>query len=292
MSRIAYVNGRYVPHREAAVHIEDRGYQFADGVYEVCEVANGNIIDMSRHLDRLNRSLSELNINWPVSRTALIVILKEVLARNRVHTGIVYLQVTRGVAKRDHVFPSTETPAALVVTARRTDPELAEKKFSSGIGVITVPENRWDRVDIKSVGLLPNVMARQKAKENGCAEAWFVDDDGMVKEGGATNAWIVTTDGVLVTRPADEGILRGITRTTAIDAAKKLGLVLEERPFSVEEAKSAREAFVTAASTLVMPVVSIDGHSVANGHPGSITTKLRHQFIEETEKTPVYVKMR
>ena len=292
MSRIAYVNGRYVPHGDAAVHIEDRGYQFADGVYEVCEVAGGNLIDMTRHMDRLNRSLSELQIDWPVDRKALERILRETVARNRVHNGLVYLQVTRGVAKRDHVFPVAGTPSALVVTAKRTDPSIAAKKFESGVGVITVPENRWDRVDIKTVGLLPNCMARQKAKEQGAVEAWFVDEDGMVKEGGATNAWIVTADGTLVTRPAEHGILRGITRTTAIDAAKSIGLNVEERHFSVEEAQSARESFITAATTLIMPVVSIDGKSVANGHPGGVVSQLREAFIAQAEKTPIYDKVK
>lgn len=291
MSRIAYVNGRYVPHREAAVHIEDRGYQFADGVYEVCEVAQGNLIDMTRHLDRLNRSLSELQIVWPVARKSLELILIETIARNRVQNGLVYLQVTRGVAKRDHVFPTNGTPPALVVTAKRTDPELAAKKFAEGVGVITVPENRWDRVDIKTVGLLPNCLARQQAKEQGAAEAWFIDQDGMVKEGGATNAWIVTADGTLVTRPAETGILRGITRTSAIDAAKSIGLKVEERSFSVEEAQLSRESFITAATTLIMPVVSINGKSVANGHPGEVVSSLREAFVAQAEKTPVYAKV-
>ncbi|KPB01330.1 D-amino-acid transaminase [Ahrensia marina] len=288
MSRIAYVNGCYVPHNQAAVHIEDRGYQFADGVYEVCEIADGYIIDMTRHLERLNRSLSELQMAWPVNKEAFVHIVKEVVVRNRVRNGLVYIQVTRGVAKRDHVFPEPATKSALVITARRSDPAIAEMKLKTGVGVITVPENRWDRVDIKTVGLLPNVMAKQKAKEQGAAEAWFVDADGMVKEGGSTNAWIVTQDGTLVTRPADHGILRGITRATAIDAASTLGLKFEERPFSVEEAKNAREAFITAATTILIPVISIDGDSVANGHPGSITEQLRSQFRLEVEKISVY----
>ncbi|MEM5500913.1 D-amino-acid transaminase [Ahrensia kielensis] len=288
MSRIAYVNGCYVPHNQAAVHIEDRGYQFADGVYEVCEIADGYIIDMTRHLGRLNRSLSELQMAWPVDKKAFVRIVKEVVIRNRVRNGLVYIQVSRGVAKRDHVFPSASVKSALVITARRSDPAQADAKAQTGVGVITVPENRWDRVDIKTVGLLPNVLAKQKAKEQGAAEAWFVDEDGMVKEGGSTNAWIVTQDGTLVTRPADHGILRGITRTTAIDAAEKLGLKVEERHFSVDEAKNAREAFITAATTILIPVVSIDGDSVANGHAGSITEQLRFQFRIEAEKTSVY----
>jgi D-alanine transaminase len=286
MSRIAYVNGRYLPHAAASVHIEDRGYQFADGVYEVCEVARGFIVDMTRHLDRLGRSLKELRIGWPVERTALELILREVVRRNRITNGLVYLQVTRGVAKRDHFFPSADVKPALVVTAKRGDPVAAAKKAESGIKVITVPENRWERVDIKTVGLLPNVLARQQAKEAGAQEAWFVDPDGTVKEGAATNVWIVTKDGTLVTRPAEFGILRGVTRTTVMDVAAKSGLKVEERGFSVEEAKGAREAFITAATMVVMPVVAIDGQPVANGHPGSTALALREAFFGVAEKTP------
>jgi D-alanine transaminase len=201
MSRIAYVNGQYVRHADASVHIEDRGYQFADGVYEVCEVREGYIVDLTRHLDRLDRSLSELQIAWPLERRALIRVIRETVRRNRVSDGMFYMQVTRGVAKRDHVFPSKNVRSSLVVTAKSIDRAAGNARADKGISVITVPENRWDRVDIKTVGLLPNVMARQKAKEAGAAEAWFVDERGFVKEGAATNAWIITRDGVLVTRP-------------------------------------------------------------------------------------------
>lgn len=286
MPRIAYVNGRYVPHADAAVHIEDRGYQFADGVYEVCEVTRGYIIDMTRHLNRLDRSLSELRIDWPLARKALEFVMGEVIRRNHVRDGLVYLQVTRGVAPRDHLFPAGSVRPALVVTAKRIDPALMAKRAETGLKVITVPENRWERVDIKTVGLLPNVLARQQAKEAGAQEAWFVDPDGTVKEGAATNAWIVTRDGALVTRPADHGILRGITRTTVFDVARKLGLTIEERGFSVAEAKAAREAFLTSASTVVMPIVAIDGAPVANGHPGSVTLSLRQAFFDIAEKRP------
>ncbi|MBR2692557.1 MAG: D-amino-acid transaminase [Aquamicrobium sp.] len=285
MPRIAYVNGRYVAHRDAAVHIEDRGYQFADGVYEVCEVARGFIVDMKRHLDRLDRSLRELRIEWPVGRKPLEIVLREVVRRNQVFNGLVYVQVTRGVASRDFLFPA-DTMSSLVVTARKVNPALAAKRAEDGIKVITVPENRWDRVDIKSVGLLPNVLAKQKAKEAGAQEAWFVDENDNVKEGGSSNAWIVTKEGVLVTRPADHGILRGITRTTIFDVAAKLGLKIEERGFSVAEAKEAREAFISSATTIAMPVVAIDGHTVANGHPGSITLSLRQAFFDVAEKSP------
>jgi D-alanine transaminase len=286
MPRIAYVNGRYVRHRDAFVHIEDRGYQFADGVYEVCEVARGYIIDVTRHLDRLDRSLRELRMAWPLARTALLSIMREVVRRNHVENGLVYLQVTRGVAPRDHVFPPSSVRSALVVTARRSDPAAAARRAEKGVAVVTVPENRWQRVDIKTVSLLPNVLARQQAKEQGAQEAWFVDLDGTVKEGAATNAWIVTPEGVLVTRPADFGILRGVTRTTLIDLAARRGLKVEERPFTVAEALEAREAFITAATTVVMPVVSIDGHPIANGHPGSLTLSLREAFFDVAEKVP------
>lgn len=285
MPRIAYVNGRYVRHADAAVHIEDRGYQFADGVYEVCEVARGHIVDMARHLDRLDRSLSELEIAWPMTRLALQAVIREVVRRNRVVNGMVYLQVTRGVAPRDHVFPADGVKPALVVTAKRSDPAAGLKKAESGLAVITVPENRWDRVDIKTIGLLPNVLARQRAKRAGAQEAWFVDPDGTVKEGAATNAWIVSREGSLVTRPAEHGILRGVTRTTVIDVAAKLGLMVEERAFTVAEAKAAREVFMTAATMVVMPIVAIDGSPVANGHPGSVALSLRHAFFDIAEKT-------
>lgn len=285
MSRIAYVNGRYVPHRAAAVHIEDRGYQFSDGVYEVCEIVEGQVIDMTRHLDRLDRSLSELHIAWPMHRRSLESIMLEVIRRNRVFNGLVYLQITRGVAPRDHVFPASTVRPALVVTAKRTNPATAARKAETGISVITLPDNRWDRVDIKTVGLLPNVLARQAAKDRDAQEAWFVAADGTVTEGAATNAWIVTMEGEIVTRPAEHGILRGITRATAIDTAAKLGLALEERAFTVEEAKQAKEAFLTSASSTVMPVVAIDGKPVANGKPGSVTQALRNAFYEVAEKT-------
>lgn len=288
MSRIAYVNGSYVSHRCACVHVEDRGFQFADAVYEVCEISGGCIIDMTRHLNRLERSLGELRISAPMERKALIVVICEIVRRNRVRNGLVYLQVTRGVAPRDHVFPRPGTRPGLVLTAKHTNAEAITRKAANGVKVITVPDNRWDRVDIKSTSLLPNVLARQTAKEAGAQEAWFVDRDGNVTEGGATNAWIVTAAGKLVTRPADHGILRGITRTTALDAAAKLGLAVEERAFSVEEAKNAREAFITSATSVVIPVVEIDGEAVANGHPGTITHDLRSAFFDCAERYSVY----
>jgi D-alanine transaminase len=283
MSRIAYVNGRYVPHRYASVHVEDRGYQFADGVYEVCEIRDGKLVDETPHLDRLERSLRELSIRMPLARASLRVVLREVVRRNRVRDGIVYMQVTRGVARRDHAFPSDDTRPALVVTAKSIPRWKGDRMAEEGVGVITLPDNRWERVDIKSVGLLPNAIAKQKAKEVGAREAWFVDRDGYVTEGSSTTAWIVTGEGTIVTRPNGTDILPGVTRLTATEVARRLGLKIEERKFTVDEAKRSREAFMTAASTVVMPIVSIDGDPVANGHPGTVASSLRAAFHDAAE---------
>jgi D-alanine transaminase len=283
MSRIAYVNGRYLPFGQAMVHIEDRGYQFSDGIYEVCEVRGARLVDLRRHMERLQRSLRELRIAMPMSFAALRVILRETVRRNRVHDGIVYVQINRGVARRDHAFPPAGTAPSIVVTARAQDFAAAEKTAAEGIAVITIPENRWDRVDIKSVALLPNVLAKQAAREQGAKEAWFVDKDGYVTEGSSTNAWIVNREGKVVTRPAEHGILRGITRTVLLDALKAQGLELDERPFTVEEAYAAREAFVTSASQMVMPVVRIDGRPIGNAAPGLVTAGLRRDFHRFSE---------
>jgi D-alanine transaminase len=285
LSRIAYVNGRYLLRRDAVVHIEDRGYQFADGVYEVCEVRGGAIIDQPRHLGRLQRSLGELRIRAPVTPGALAIIMHETVRRNRVRNGLVYVQVTRGVARRDFSFPPRDTVPSLVVTARTLDLAGNEARAARGIAVITVPESRWARVDIKSVALLPNVLAKQAARDRGADEAWFVDREGRVTEGASSNAWIVTPDRKVVTRPADNGILRGITRTVLIGVVEAQNLVFEERPFTVEEAYAAGEAFVTAASQIVMPVVRIDGRPIGGGSPGPVAKALRADFHHHAQWT-------
>jgi D-alanine transaminase len=283
MSRIAYVNGRYLPLRQAMVHIEDRAYQFGDAVYEVCEVRQGRLIDERRHLARLERSLGELQIRPPMSEAALGTVLREVVARNRIGYGIVYLQVSRGVARRDHAFPSPDVPPGIVVTARPLNARRNEALAAAGIAVISVSDNRWGRVDIKTTGLLPNVLARQAAIARGARDAWFVDKDGMVTEAASANAWIVTQAGRVVTRPADQAILKGITRTVLFDVVKAQGLGIDERAFTLAEAYAAREAFVTAASQIVLPVVRIDGHVIGDGRPGPLAAALRrafHQFAE------------
>jgi D-alanine transaminase len=283
MSRIAYVNGRYLPLRQAMVHVEDRGYQFGDAVYEVCEVRQGRLIDERRHLARLKRSLDELQIKLPMSPVALGIVLREVIARNRIGYGIVYLQVSRGVARRDHAFPAPEVPPSVVVTARPLNARRNEALAAAGIAVASVPDNRWGRVDIKTTGLLPNVLARQAAIAQGARDAWFVDKDGMVTEAASANAWIVTQAGRVVTRPAGHGILKGITRTVLFDVIKAQGLSVEERAFTLLEAYAAREAFVTAASQVVLPVVRIDRHAIGEGKPGPVATALRRAFHEYAE---------
>jgi D-alanine transaminase len=285
LPRIAYVNGRYLCPPDACVSIEDRGYQFADGIYEVCEVRGGAIIDERRHLERLRRSLTALRIGWPVSQSALSVIMHETIRRNRVHEGIVYVQITRGVARRDFAFPPPGTAPSLVVTARSLDLAGNEKKAQQGIAVVTVPESRWARPDIKSISLLPNVLAKQAARDRGAGEAWFVDRDGRVTEGASSNAWIVTRDQKVLTRPADNGILRGITRTVLIAVIQAQNLQFEERPFTVEEAYGAGEAFVTAASQIVMPVVRIDDRTIGGGVPGPVATALRESFHRHAERS-------
>jgi D-alanine transaminase len=283
VSRIAYVNGRYLPRNDAMVAIEDRGYQFSDGVYEVCEVRDGRLIDERRHLLRLKRSLDELRIAMPMSQAALAIVMRECIRRNRVRDGILYLQITRGVARRDHGFPPPDTRPSIVVSARPIDFASNERTAAEGIAVITVPDNRWERVDIKSISLLPNVLAKQAAREQGAKEAWFVDRNGHVTEGSSSNAWIVTKAGKVVTRPADNGILRGITRTVLIDVIRAQGLELEERSFTAEEAYGAREAFLTSASQVVMPVVRLDDRPIGNGAPGSVATALRAEFHRHAE---------
>jgi D-alanine transaminase len=276
MSRVAYVNGRYVPHREARVHVEDRGYQFADAVYEVIGIVGGRFLDEEPHLDRLDRSLKELRIAWPVARAALKLVLREVMRRNRVVNGLVYFQVSRGVARRDYGFPKDARPS-LVVTAKSTAPVSADT--GPGVSIITVPDIRWKRVDIKTTGLLGGALGKQKAREQGAFEAWQVDDAGTVTEGTSSNAWIVTAAGELVTRPTGHDILAGITRQTVKKVAAALQLTVVERPFTVAEALQAREAFMTSATSFVTPIVRIDGKAVADGKPGEVARRLRAEYL-------------
>lgn len=279
MPRYAYVNGRYVPHQYARVHIEDRGYQLADGVYEVLPVVDGVPLDEKLHLDRLDRSMREIAIRWPMARRAMELVARELLRRNRLQHGLLYIQVTRGVAPRDHPFPPASVRPSLVMTTMRR-PAAKRAGEVTGITVITTQDLRWKRCDIKAIGLLPNVLAKQRAIEAGADEAWMVDEAGMVTEGSSTNAWIVTKDGALVTRQADSSILNGITRQVILDLVRREGLRFEERPFSLDEAREAREAFITSSSNYALPVIAIDGRPVGNGAPGLLTTRLRDLSLD------------
>jgi D-alanine transaminase len=287
MARLAYVSGRFVRQAEATVSIEDRGFQFGDGVYEVWAVMDGRLADAEGHFVRLERSLGELAIPMPMSRAALTVALRETVRRNRVRWGTVYLQVTRGAARRDHVFPAAPVAPTVVISARAADPAAAEARAARGAGAITLPESRWSRCDIKSVNLLPNVLAKQAAREAGAFEAWFVDSGGLVTEGASSNAWIVDQEGVIRTRDLGANILRGVTRLSLLDVAREAGYAVEERPFTVDEALSAREAFMTGAGTLLMPIVSLDGRPIGNGHPGEVARTLRAAYIRRAAATAI-----
>ena len=287
MGRIAYVNGRFERHAEAFVHIEDRGYQFADAVYEVWALFDGKLSDPDGHFARLERSLSELQIDMPMSRSALTIVLRETVRQNRIRDGLLYLQVSRGVAPRDHAFPTTPIPPAIVVTAKAIDRAAAEAKAAKGVSVITVPENRWGRCDIKTVGLLPNAMAKQAAKEKGAAEAWFVDELGFVTEGASSNAWIVTTDGRVKTRDTNANILRGVTRYTLLDILQSEGIPIDQSPFTPAEALAASEAFITGAGALILPVVAMDGQPIGNGKVGPMASRLRRLYIDHARATAI-----
>jgi D-alanine transaminase len=283
--RIAYVNGRYLAFAQACVSVEDRGFQFADGVYEVCEVRGGLLIDERRHMARLDRSLRELRIPRPMSPAALSTILHETVRRNRVADGIVYVEITRGVARRDFAFPPPDARPSVVVTARSNDQARLARLAAEGVSVVSLPDLRWGRVDIKSVALLPNVLAKQAAREQGAHEAWLVDAVGLVTEGASSNAWIVAADGTLVTRPLGPEILPGVTRAVVLEVAKALGLAFAERPFTLAEAYAAREAFITSASQIVLPVTRIDGRPIGSGTPGPTAAALRQAYHSRAERS-------
>ena len=282
MSRISYVNGQYIPHSNAFVHIEDRGYQFADGVYEVFAVHDGNLVGEQGHLDRLKHSLVSLQIDWPMAKRSFMVVVKEVVRRNHVKFGLVYIQITRGVARRDHPFP-TNTQSAIVVTARKMPP-LDKNVLNKGVKVITIPDIRWKRKDIKSISLLPNCLGKQQAREAGAFEAWQYDGEGNITEGTSSNAWIVTKDGELVTKQIGSTILNGITRLAVLESAREAGFSVSERAFSIEEAHNAKEAFITSSTSHVKAVTRIDDKIIGNGHVGELTSKLLDLYVDYIEE--------
>ncbi len=278
MPRLAYVNGRYVQHGAAAVHIEDRGYQFSDGIYEVVTIVNRRMVDEGPHLDRLERSLSEIEIPMPMTRNVLRMVMRELVRRNSVENGLLYMQITRGVSPRDHKFPDPPCTPSVVMTTRKAN-FAGHSKFSDGVKVVTVPDIRWQRCDIKTISLLPNCIGKTTAARAGAYEGWQVDADGHVTEGTSSNAWIITKDGKLVTRAATHDILNGITRMTILRIAKEEGIEFEERAFTVEEAQNAREAFTSSATSFATPVVQIDDAIIGNGHPGTISTRILESYM-------------
>lgn len=277
MSRIVYVNGEFVPEEDAKISVFDRGFLFADGVYEVSAVVNRKLVDNPAHLARLTRSMGELKLTPPCAPEEIEAIQLRLIEENDLNEGLIYLQVTRGAADRDFAFPTDATPSLVMFTQDKkvTSNAVAEK----GISVITVPDIRWKRRDIKTVGLLPASMAKQAALDAGAGDAWFVED-GIVNEGSSNNAFIVTHDGKIVTRHLGTEILHGITRKAVMAMAAEENLEVEERAFTPEEAYEAREAFSTSASAFVMPVVKIDGHVLGNGVPGPVAEKLRAKYLE------------
>ena len=281
MPRFSYVNGRYVPHAQAMVHIEDRGFQFADSVYEVIVLINGHLADEVGHLDRLERSLDALKIPMPLPRKSLQLVIREFVRRNRLKNANIYFQVTRGVAQRDFKFPHPATKPTLVVTTfGLANFDVAKRKLGLRKAV-TVPDIRWKRRDIKTTALIAQVLAKQAAVDKGAYEAWMVDDDGFVTEGASTNAWIVDKNDVLITRPTEKNmILKGVTRNSIQALCKKEGIKIIERPFTVAEAYKAKEAFLTAAGALLTPIIEIDGHKIGDGKLGKMTSRVLDLYMD------------
>ncbi len=279
--RYAYVNGRYLRHGEACVHVEDRGLQLGEAIYEVCNLRHGRLIDEEPHLDRMERSLREIAVAMPLSRAALKSVMRELIARNRIKDGLLYIQVSRGAAKRDHVPPANMGRPTLIITLRPQDLAGLEKRMAQGVAVSTQPDIRWGRRDIKTTNLLPNVMAKVAAKKKGAFEAWLVEG-GKITEGSSTNAWIVTADGEIVTRDLSSAILAGVTRKLILEAAAEAQMKVSERAFTLEEAKSAREAFISSATGACVPVVTIDDAPVGDGRPGPLTRRLGTLYARKT----------
>ncbi|MEK9673540.1 MAG: D-amino-acid transaminase [Rhodospirillaceae bacterium] len=284
MSRTVYVNGEFVAEEDAKVSVFDRGFLFADGVYEVSSVLGGKLVDNAAHLVRLERSLGELKMASPANGAEITAIQKELIKRNNLSEGVVYLQVTRGAADRDFNFPKDAKPSLVMFT--QTKSILKNPSADKGISVVTLPDIRWQRRDIKTVGLLPASMAKQAAKDMGADDAWMVQD-GHITEGTSNNAFIVTDDGTIITRGLSNSILHGITRKAVLKVCEEAGLSLVERAFTPEEAYEAREAFLTSASSFVMPVIKIDNHILGNGVPGPVAQKVRALYIEEALKAAV-----
>ena len=285
MSRISYVNGSYVPHADAKISVDDRGFQFADGVYEVIAIYNRNLIDYHAHLLRLKRSLKELCIEEPISDEALLFVMTRLIRINHILHGKLYLQVTRGIAPRDHQFP-LNAKSSLIITVNAVKwPTCRQAK--EGVSVVTGSDLRWKRCDIKSVSLLPNVLAKQSAIEVGVDEIWLVNGEGIITEGSASNAWIIDKNGVLVTHPLGHQILSGVTRDTVLKLAQSIKIDIEQRPFTVKDAQQSKEAFYTSSTTLIKPVVSINKNKIGSGSPGRRTCQLIDEYYNFIENITV-----
>ena len=279
MSRIAYVNGNYSEFNKSLIHIEDRGYQFADGVYEVINVLNGSLVDYDLHLARLFRSLKELNIKSPINKSTYIYHIKNIIKKNIITDGLIYLQITRGVAPREHKFPKI-AKSSIVITGRHSSSDDYESKFKNGIKVITTEDIRWRRCDIKTVSLLPNVLAKQDAHTKGASEAWLVNNEGYITEGCASNAWILKKDNTLITHPSNKSILTGITRTSFIKGLKKQSIKFKELKFKIKDIRNAKEAYTTSATQHVTPVIKVDNIKIGNGKPGKFASVFRDVYME------------
>lgn len=280
--RIAYVDGRYLRHGDAGVHIEDRGLQLGDSIYEVCRIAAGRFLDEEEHLDRLERSVAEIEMAMPMPRSALKLVMRETARRNGVAEGLIYLQVTRGAVRRDHPIPSPAPKPTLIVTVHPLDVAAIARRRVDGVRVITAPDQRWARCDIKTTQLLPNLLAKTTARRAGAFEVWFLDPDGFVTEGASTTAWIVDAEGRLITRNLSEAILPGVTRRILLEAAREAQIPVLERPFTPAEAAAAREAFLTAASAAAIPIVAIDGKAIGDGKPGPLTRRLAELYAAQS----------
>ncbi len=277
MSNISFVNGVYIDQKDAMVNVEDRGYQFADGVYEVFAVIKKKIVDYDGHINRLYRSLNEISLKSPIVKDAYLFHIRNLIRKNKINDGLIYLQISRGVAQRDFKFPENTKPS-LVITAKSVSMDSYYSKFNKGIKVKITDDLRWKRVDIKTLNLLPPVLAKQKAVENGCDEAWMIDSDGFITEGSSSNAWILIKD-KLITTPATTSILKGITRTSLINALKKKKIKFIEKRFNKNDIKIANEAFITSATQFVMPVVKVDNIKIGNGKVGKYANLFKESYM-------------
>ena len=281
MSRVVFLNGEYKDYNNAFTHVEDRGYQFADGVYEVFSVKNGKLIDYSGHINRLTRSLNEIKIKYPINIRSILFHMKNIIKKNLIEDGLIYLQITRGVAKRDFKFPKNKESTITIIGSNIPDNEY-DKTFEKGISVVTTKDLRWKRVDIKSLNLLAPVLAKQFAYEQKAQEAWLIDDDGFITEGSSSNAWILIGN-TIYTRPVSSSILNGITRKTLIKGLNRYGYKLKEKKFNLKDIKRSKEAYITSATQYVMPVTKIDNQKIGNGKVGKFAKLFKNIYLESVQ---------